>query len=171
MKTRTLIALLAAAALAVPSAQAHRTGEQHSHGKGGSKSCKQLKRGFVVKGTLKAGGYTPDDPATETNEASISITVTGANRHARRSGELEDQNESRKGVQVKGGSYTVTGGDDAFRVRLVGYEAGEDPEAGDKVRVVGKIRYTKKRCAPEGTSTADRYGEPNVRKVKVKDAD
>src|SRR5215210_7278215 len=165
------MAVLAAAALAAaPAAQAHKTGEQHSHGKGGAKGCKTLKRGFVVKGTLKADGFTADNPDTETNEASLEITVTGANRHARRSGELQDQDAAKKGVQVKGGSYTVSGGDDAFKVRLVGYEPGENPEAGDKVRIVGRIRYTKKRCA-EGTSVADRYGAPNIRKVKVKDAD
>jgi len=52
-------------------------------------------------------------------------------------------------------------------VKGQGYDVNNDPE-GFKVKLVG---YTKKRCAPEGTSLEDRYAEhPNLRKVVIKDA-
>jgi hypothetical protein len=133
-------------------------GADNAKGKNGKKCT--VKRGFVVRGTLVS--FTAD-------EESVEVTVTGANRHARRSGEIADQDASKPGVQVKGASYSVSG--DPFKYKLVGYETGEDPAAGDKVRIVGKIEYTKKKCAPEGTSLEDRYGDVNVRKVTIKDAD
>jgi len=39
------------------------------------------------------------------------------------------------------------------------------------VKVYGKIARSKKKCAPEGTTTADRYATPDVRKVTVTDSD
>ena len=53
----------------------------------------------------------------------------------------------------------------------MGFETGETATTGDRVKLVGRIRYTKKRCAPEGTSLEDRYGDPNIRKAVVKDSD
>ena len=134
--------------------------------------CKKptVNKGFVVKGTLDS--FTADDPATPANEESVTLTVTKANRHAKLSGELADQDAAKPGVQVKGASFTADGATDAngFKVKLVGYDTGETPATGDKVTLVGKVKVTKAKCAPAGTSTADRYGDVNVRKVKIKDA-
>ena len=55
---------------------------------------------YQVGGTLES--VTLDDPATAGNQATITLKVTSANMHARRSGELADQNAAKKGVQVKG---------------------------------------------------------------------
>jgi hypothetical protein len=166
------IALLAAggALLVAPvtSQGHHRQG--HTKGPSKSKSCNKTPRvGFVVRGTLTS--FTPDTAGNEVNEASVTITVTGANRHARRSGELQDMNPNEEGVQVKGGTYTVSATDDPFRLRLVAYEAGESPATGDHVRISGLIPRVRSRCAAEGTSLADRYLEENVRRVRIKDAD
>ena len=173
---RSLIMLFAACALlAAPAAvQAHHK-PGHTHGpKSGqpsSKGCKKPAKnvGFVVRGTLTS--FTADNPATPANEASVSITVTGANRHARNSGELADTDPGTPGTQVQGGPYSVSGATDPFTVKLVAFEAGETPGAGDAVRIVGKVARTKSKCAPTGTSLADRYGQVNVRKVVIHDAD
>jgi hypothetical protein len=167
------IALLAAGALIALPTVAQANHNSHAPADHGSKSkrCAPKNKGFVVTGNLVSG--TADDPATtDVNEASVTITVKNANRHARNSGELTDQNAEKKGVQVKGGTYTLDNDDDAYKVVFSGYEEGETkPNAGDKVRISGKIPVTRKRCAPEGTSTADRYGEPNIRRVKFVDVD
>lgn len=130
------------------------------------KSCNPVNKAFIVKGTLVS--FTPDDSATtDTNEASVTLTVTKANRHARRSGELVDADPATEGTQV-----TYSAASDDFKVKLSGYDDATDtPSAGDKVRVTGKIAYTKKRCAPDGTSVEDRYGDVNVKRVKVIDKD
>ena len=154
--------LLAALVLAATPAVA-----EAGKGKGKSGSHCTVKRGFTVRGTLES--FTADDGSTQADEEEITITVTGANRHARRSGELADQDASKPGVQVKGATYSVSG--DPFKYKLVGYTGGDTPSTGDKVKLVGKILYTKKRCAPEGTSLEDRYGDVDVRRVKIKDAD
>lgn len=124
-----------------------------------------VKKGFVVKGTLVK--YTPDTASTEANEQSVTLTVTKMNRHARRAG-LTDADPATNGTQ-----YTVNAGGtdgDPFKVRLSGYDTGETPAAGDKVRVVGKVAVTKRRCEPNA-SVEERYGAVNVRKVKIIDAD
>ena len=54
----------------------------------------------MVAGTLVS--VTPDDPATAASEATVTLTVTNANSHARRSGDIADQDAVKKGVQVKG---------------------------------------------------------------------
>ena len=170
--TRTLTALaVSGALLALPATGLAGGDKGKGKGHGSAKSCSKTKKvGFIVKGTLVSA--TADDPATtDTNEAAATITVTGANKHAKRSGELADQDATKDGVQVKGGTYTVTAADDSFKIKLNGYEGTDTPSAGDKVMVIGKIPYTKKRCAPEGTSVADRYGEPNIKKVVVSDRD
>ena len=136
------------------------------------KGCKKptVNKGFVVKGTLDS--FTADNPATEANEESVTLTVTKANGHAKKSGELADQDATKPGVQVKGATFSANGATDpnGFKVKLVGYGTGETPATGDKVKLVGKISVTKAKCAPAGTSTADRYGDVNVRRVKIKDA-
>ncbi len=175
IKRIQFMALLVAAGalLAIPAVgQAH---HRAGHSKGGKgKSCAQkrtVNKGFTVRGTLVS--YTADNPSPG-NQTSVKITVTGANRHARVSGELKDTNSNKPGVQVAGGSYTVdSSGDpaDLFGVRLSGYEALEIPGEGDKVRIRGKIAVTRKKCAPKGTSLDDRYGKVNIRRVKIIDAD
>jgi hypothetical protein len=152
-----VVAVLALAAVP-PTASAKHGG---SHGK----SCAAKSKAFVVKGTLVS--FTADDATTPANDASVTLTVTGANRHARKSGELVDEDAGTVGTQV-----TYTAASDPFAVKLSGYDGAADtPSAGDKVRVKGKIAYTKKRCAPDGTSVEDRYGEPNVKRVKLVDKD
>ncbi|MGH2840028.1 MAG: hypothetical protein ACRDKY_04295 [Solirubrobacteraceae bacterium] len=171
--TRTFAMLAASGALlALPATGI--AGGDHGKGKGkgqgSAKSCKAKKVGYVVRGTLVS--VTADDPATaDVNEAVVTMTVTGGNRHARNSGELADQDPVKPGVQVKGGTYTATAADDAFKLKLNGYEGTDTPSVGDKVQVVGKIALTKKRCAPDGTSLADRYGDPNIKKVTISDRD
>ena len=175
-----LALLVAAALLAVPAVgQAHKTGSQHNHGANGKangkgKSCAKkptVNKGFVVKGTLVSA--TADNPLTANdNEANVVITVTGANRHARVSGELTDQNPSADGVQVAGGSYTVDATNDAFSVQLSDYTGTDTPSAGDAVRIVGKVAVTRKKCATAQQDTAaERYGDVNIRRVKIADRD
>jgi hypothetical protein len=162
-----LLVVSGALLVAPVAGQAHHK-SNHTKGSTKSKACKRTPRvGFVVRGTLTS--LTVDNPATEANEGSVTITVTSANRHARHSGELVDMNAGEAGVQVKGGTYTVD--DDPYRLRLVDYEANETPGTGDKVRISGLIPRVKARCAADGTSLADRYGTPNVRRVTVHDAD
>jgi hypothetical protein len=172
--------LVAAGALfAVPTvgqAKSDHANGGNGHPHNGASGCTKhptVNKGFTVRGTLAE--FTADNPmTTNVNEASVKITVTGANRHARVSGELTDQNATKPGVQVKGGSYTVKGNGttpDAFKVKLSGYEGTDTPSVGDKVRISGKIAVTRKKCAAAGTSTADRYGAVNVRAVRIIDGD
>lgn len=167
---RMITALAAAGALlAAPAAAIAAKPENAGKGKGKAKSCaKSATVGYQVGGTLVS--VTADDPATESSEATVTLLVTSANAHARKSGELADQNAAKKGLQVKDATYTVPAGD-AFTLKLNGYEGTDTPSVGDRVKVSGKIKLTKKRCAPGGTSTADRYGAPDVKKVTVTDRD
>lgn len=167
---RTLATLVAGGALlALPVTGLAKSGNGNGHGTGSS--CAHAKKvGYSVRGTLVS--YTADDSATTFfNEAVVTLTVTGANRHARKSGELADQDPVEPGVQVQGGMYTATAADDAFKVKLNGYDSGDTPSVGDKVKVNGKIALTKKKCAADGTSIAARYGEPNIKKVTISDRD
>src|SRR5215211_2386648 len=157
MKTARITALLAAASLAAVPVAAEAARGGHRGGQRGGKPA--VNKSFVVTGKLKQSGFSADDPVTTSvNEAVVEITVKNANRHARRSGELEDQNTSKKGVQVKGGDYMVDNDDDLFKVVLSGYEQGEQPGENDKVRIVGKIPYTRDKSLP----VDDRYGVPNI---------
>ena len=170
--TKSFGALVVAGALmAVPATgSAAEKDAAHGKGKGPSKRCaKTAKVGFSVGGTLVS--FTADDAATAANEATVTLRVTSANKHARVSGELEDQDTRSTGVQVEGATYTVAAGADAFRVKLEA--AGTTPTAGDKVKVNGKVALTKKTCAAAGTSLADRYAAPDVRTVTIsgRDAD
>jgi hypothetical protein len=167
LRTIRTIAMLAAAAalLALPAMALAAKG-----GQGKAKNCaKNPKVGYQVGGTLVS--VTEDDPISGANEASVTLTVTSANRHARNSGEIADQDPATEGVQVVGATYTVTGATDAFELKLNGYEAPDTPSVGDKVKVSGRIVVTKKKCAPAGTSTADRYAAPDVRTVTISDRD
>ena len=170
MKRIQMMALLVAAGalLAVPTVgQAHKTGVQHNHGNanGQGKSCAKkptVNKGFVVKGTLVS---VTDNPATEANEGNVTITVTGQNRHARRAG-LTDTNANVDGIQ-----YRLTGSDDSYTLTLSGYEGTDTPSVGDAVRISGKVAVRRKKCAAPGTSLEDRYGTPNVKRVKIADRD
>ena len=122
-----------------------------------SKRCEKTpKVGYTVTGTLVSG--VPDDPNTEAFEGSGTITVTDANGHALKSGNV-----------VVGEDYTVSG--DPYRLVLEGYEGEDEPSPGDLVQVVGKIERAKKKCVAEGTPEADRYGTPDIRQVVVTDSD
>lgn len=168
LKTTGRIAALALAAalVAVPAnAIAAKGGQGKAQGK--TKSCSKTgTRGFQVTGTLVS--WVLDDPATtDVSEATVTLVVTAANRHARNSGELEDQNADRKGVQVVGATYAVPAGD-AYVLKL-GDDGAAVPSEGDRVKVKGRVPFTKKRCAAEGTSTADRYDVPDVTRVTISD--
>ena len=128
-------------------------------GKGESKRCERTPMvGYSVSGTFVSG-----------DASTVTIMVTEANGHARKSGEIADQDATMEGVQVAGATYTVSG--DAFKLRLNEYDGVDTPSAGDPVRVIGRVPRTRAKCAPEGTSLADRYGAPDVRKVTITDAD
>jgi len=159
-----ILALAGAVALvAFPAAGVAKTGEHgkrgaHTeHGKG--KNCAKVHtRGFQVGGTLVS--MTADDPATaESSEATVTLMVTSANKHARASAEL-----------AKGATYTVPAGD-AFELKLSSDYGTGAPAAGDRVKVKGRVAVTMKRCAAEGTSTVDRYATPDVTRVSIKPAE
>lgn len=169
--TRTLASVVAAGALlAVPAiGQAAKPADA---GKGKSKSAESCTTkahnvGFSVGGTLSE--YTAATPASA---ATIKLKITSANSHARKSGEIADQNPAKKGVQAKGAELTVpVAAGDAFVLKLNGYEGTNTPTVGDKVKVNGRIALMKRKCAPANTSTADRYGAIDVRKVTISDRD
>ncbi len=165
---KTITAMVAAGALlAAPAAGLAAKGE--NKGKGTTQRCAKVSGlSYQVSGTLVS--VTADNPATPASEATVTMKVTSANAHAAKSGEIADQDATKKGVQVKGATYTVAAGD-AYTLKLNGYEAPDTPSAGDRVKVSGKIKLTKKACAPAGTSTADRYAAPDVKKVTVSDRD
>jgi hypothetical protein len=165
IRTIAVAAATGALALAPAAVDAH---PRDGHKPKKAKRC-VVKPAFFVKGTVTA--FTADDPGTPgVNEASVTIRVTGANSHARNSGELADQDSAEKGVQVKGASYVADASSDAYRLVLSGYESGESPEAGDKVRALGKIELTRKRCA-RNESLADRYGDVDLKRVRLIDED
>jgi hypothetical protein len=96
----------------------------------------------------------------------VTLTVTSANRHARNSGELADQDAERKGHQVVGATYTVPVNADVLKL---GNDGAAVPSVGDRVKLKGRVALTNKRCAGEGTSTADRYDIPDVTRVTISD--
>ena len=168
-KNAKMIATLVAAGslLAAPATGIAAKGGKSTTAK--TKSCATAPSlSYQVSGTFVSA--TLDDPATPGNDASVTLKVTSANSHAAKSGEIADQNATRKGVQVKGATYTVSA-TDAFTLKLNGYEGADTPSVGDRVKVSGKIKLTKKACAPAGTSTADRYAAPDVKKVTISDRD
>ena len=169
-KTWTLASLVTAGALLAAPAIGQAAKPVKAAKTPPTKSCKAVSVGYSVGGTLVSA--TLDDPATAAvNEGSITLKVTSANKAARNSGEIADQDATKPGLQYKGAEMTLAVATDAYTVKLNGYEAPDTPSVGDKVQAVGKIALTKKRCAPAGTSLADRYAAPNVRKVTISDRD
>lgn len=160
LKTVRTIGTLAAAGalLAVPGTALAAPGGQSK-----AKNCeKSHSVGYQVSGTL--ADVAGDNPATPAFEGPVKLTVTSANSHARNSGEIADEDAITEGVQI-----TVPAG--AFALKLTGYEGTDTPSVGDKVKVSGRIARTKKRCALAGTSTADRYAAPVIRRVTISDRD
>jgi hypothetical protein len=151
-RSKTILVTMAAvgALLALPAS----AGADQSH-----RCAKTPKVGYVVSGTLVSF-------ATNT----VTLTVTGANNHARNSGEIADTDAGTPGVQVEGATYTVPA-TDPFEVKLHGFQGADTPSAGDEVHVNGKVPRTKAKCAAPGTSLADRYGTVDVRKVSISDRD
>jgi hypothetical protein len=154
---KNILALaLAAALFAVPATAFGAKGGQGKSKKGGqgkAKRCAKAKTvGFQVGGTLVS--VTADDVATtDVSEGSVTLTVKSANSHARKSG------------VVVGETYTVPAGD-AYELKL-GDDGTAVPAAGDRVKVKGRVAVTKKQCAAEGASVADRYADPDVTRVKI----
>jgi hypothetical protein len=161
--------VLPATVVAAKPADAGKPAARGKPAKPGAKACAKAHNvGYVVSGTFVS--YTADDPATPASEATVTIKVTNANSHARKSGDIADQDAVKKGVQVKGATYVVAAGD-AFEVKLNGYDATDTPSEGDKVHVTGRIALTRPRCAAPGTTPADRYGAVDVRRVRIGDRD
>jgi hypothetical protein len=166
---RSVACLAAAGALlAVPATGMARKPHDPARNTPAQRCAKAHHAPFVVAGTLVS--VTPDDPATPASEATVTLKLTAANRHARRSGEIADQDAVKKGVQPKGFVYTVPAGD-AYTLRLRGYQGTDTPSAGDRVVVMGAIAVTRPRCAAPGTTVADRYGAVDVRRVRIGDRD
>jgi hypothetical protein len=172
---RTLAMVVAAGALlAVPAsglaAKRADMGKPAGNGKPATKRgcAKTHNVGYVVSGTLVSA--VADDPLTPASEATVTLTLSNANRHARRSGDIVDQDATKPGIQPKGFTYTVAAGD-AYKLKLNGYEGTDTPSPGDRVHVIGRIPLTKPRCAVAGTSVADRYGAVDVRRVRIADRD
>jgi len=160
----TALLVAAGALLAVPAVgQAHHKAGHTQGGQG--KSCAKkpaVSKGFVVKGTLVS--YNAGTPAA--GDETVTLTVTKMNKHARRAG-LTDADAATAGTQ-----YTIAGTTDPFTVQASGYDPtatpADVPSAGDKVRVIGKVAVTRKKCLT--TPTSNPYGAVNVRKVKIVDA-
>ena len=169
--TRTFASLVAAGSLlAVPAigqaAKPASPGKSGTHSKSTS-HCKAHSIGFSLGGTLVS--VTPDNPLTAGNEQTVALKITSANAAAKRSGDITDQDGDRKGVQVKGATYTIPASD-AFVLRLNDYAAGETPTpAVDKVKVKGRIAMTTRKCAGPGASIADRLGAVDIRRVTISD--
>jgi hypothetical protein len=169
---KTIASIVAASAmLAAPAAGLAAKGGDSATAKSKTKHCttKTHSVGYQVSGRYVSA--IADDAATPiVNEASITLKVTSANSHAAKSGAIADQDAAKKGVQVKGATITVAA-TDAFMLKLHGYAGADTPSVGDKVKVSGSIKLTKKACAAASTSTADRYMAPDVKKLTLTDMD
>jgi len=169
--SRNLTSVLAAGALlAAPAAALASNGKGHTKTKTKpAVSCTNAHSvGISATGTLVS--LTADDPATPANEATVTLTLTHANHNLRASGDIADQDAVKKGVQVKGATFTVPA-TDAYVLKLRKYEGTDTPSVGDRVSLHGRIAVMSKRCVPATTSIADRFGAIDVRRVTVKDSD
>ena len=122
---------------------------------------------FRVAGTLVSA--TADDPATPASEATVTLTLRSANRHARRSGDIADQDPVKKGVQVKGATSRSRG-------RCLQAQAARLPGARHAVARRPRRRQRPDRphegaLRPRRHVVADRYGAIDVRRVTIGDRD
>jgi len=167
-RTHTAVASLIAtgALLGVPA-----TGQAAGKGKQdrGAQGCTKVHYvPFSVRGILI--GALPDDPTTAASEATAGMVVASANRYALMSGEFDTDSDGTKPGMQPGGFFSVATGD-AFRLKLHGYQRSDTPSEGDKIRLRGRMKFTRRRCAPAGTSIAKRLGPVDVRKVVITDRD
>jgi hypothetical protein len=173
--TRTIASVIAAGAvLAAPAAALakhddHAKKQNKPHKNHVANCTKTHSVGFGLTGTLVA--FTADDTATPANEASVTLTIKSANRHARNSGDIADQDAAKPGIQAAGATFTVAAATDPFNLRLKHYQGTDTPSVGDRVKVRGRIARTSRKCAPAGTSIADRLGAIDVRRVTISDRD
>ena len=78
--------MIAAPAIA-PAKMRHDTSKGKGNRPSGAKGAPSAVR--LVAGTLVS--VTPDNPATAASEATVTLKLTAANRHARRSGDIVDR--------------------------------------------------------------------------------
>ncbi len=163
MKTK-ILALTAVAALAVPAAAQAKPPKPPKP----AKTPTATKVGFSYAGLIGATGA-PD--ATQVSGTQFwtlatdpfSLDLESANLHARRV--LGITSAAFAGTTLTEiDEHTTT---DQFRLKLVGYDTGEAPDAGDRVKVVGKVERTRN---AKGSATKFSYGAVDVRKVVVTDA-
>lgn len=169
--TRILAATVAAGAmLAVPAAAlAAKGGHGNAKSQKPAANCtKTHSVGYNLTGTFVSA--TADDAATPASEATVTLKVLHGNSAARRSGDIADQDATKRGVQIRGAEFTVPAGD-AFVLKLNGYQGADTVSVGDKVQVKARIAATSKKCATAGTSLADRLGAIDVRRVTISDRD
>ena len=150
-----LTAVLGAALVAAPAAvEAKKPDNPGAQGNQGSKRCKSIKRGFVVKGTNASFAVTQNPDGTY--DGSVTLTATKANRHAEKSGVNADD-QTPETFQL----------DDT---KIKGDPAAVQPD--DTVKLIGKVPYAKKGsrkrpCDDQGFGE-DRYGDPAIRKASIK---
>ena len=170
MKTK-ILALTAVAALAVPAAaQAVKPAEPGKKGRDNAaqKQSATKKVGFSFAGLIGATGAPEATQVTGTQFWTLatdpfSLDLESANLHARRAlGITSAAFDGTTLTEIDEGSTT-----DQFRLKLVGYDTGEAPDAGDRVKVIGKVERTRN---PRGSETRFSYGAIDVRKVVVTDA-
>ena len=172
MKTK-ILALTAVTALAVPAAaQAVKPADPGKNGRDKAaqkQSANKTKTvGFSFAGLIGATGA-PDATQVAGTEFwtlttdPFSLDLESANLHARRAlGITSAAFEGTTLTEIDEGSTT-----DRFRLTLVGYDTGEEPDAGDRVKVIGKVERTRN---AKGSATKFSYGAIDVRKVVVTDA-
>jgi len=137
---KILLATALVAALATGSTVADAT-PGHGHANGHAKKCaKHRKVGFVVRGTYVTG-----------DDSSVTLNVTKANRHALKS-DLVTVGEDFRAEPAN-----------AARIKYVNRTGWADAQAGDRVKVEGKVTKLKHGCDDSGFSPT-----PTVRRVIVK---
>jgi opacity protein-like surface antigen len=165
-------AAIAIAALAVPAAaQADKPENAGSHGRDkaaqkqshGKKSDRFRGVGFTVRGVNFQGTVPPESRESQT-VSEFSLDVTSANKHARRYlGLTEKSRQLRQNHSQTSINDTVDG---KAIVRLVGFEQGEQPDADDRVNVVGRVSRTRK---SDSSSSTER--KLDIRRITIKDVD
>ena len=163
---KKILSMTAALALLVPAAAtAERPSSPGSQGKGKTPSskgrCGKVNKGYVVAGTLVSHTLTQNPDGTY--DGTVTVKVTKANSHAKKSGATTDseQTYTLDDDKVSFGEGVTDGADEGTDVGLA------DVVAGDKVRVLGKIAVQKK-GSKKKACPGDRYGAVDVRKVGFK---